>query len=260
MTKLPLFPTLGQSLKKTFSELYQSMSLSFLYSIIWFITHLPVIILMPVNIYAVIKGLQSGIEVNGIIVAFSVYMLLIVFWYGLVAGPTITALYGLLQVRKEDYIGIKTFIEIFRSHYWLSARVYWVVTLALSILSTNLIIGLLSKNLIFLGISIFSFYLVFLLMLMSFYISPLIYFKNKFRSVFKKALLLALDNFWLSVLFGVFIGIVLLISIIIAVPLFFVFGAFYLLLMDNGFQAILQKYDSEKNNENNEIDGGENDD
>ena len=101
MKKLPFFSTFGNTLKKTFIELYNSMGLSILISLTWFIGFLPILFMM----YGLWGGLATaqGMKTFGDRLMFLIIgSLVVAFWNGLLTGPLTTAWYGLYQARKTD--------------------------------------------------------------------------------------------------------------------------------------------------------------
>jgi uncharacterized membrane protein YesL len=242
MKKLPLFPTLGVTLKKTFGELYSSMGLSILISCTWFIGYLPILLIL----YGLWGGLTTihGLQaLNDRLMFFILSSLIIAFWNGLLIGPLTTAWYGLYQVRKTDYPSIKSFTQIFKKIYRRSACIHWLFSLVITILLLNVTIALRNSNLLLTVAGIISAYVLFLIILTSFYYHPLIYLDNTLIKVVKKSFLLVLDNIGLSIWFSVFLGLMFVISIGLVFPLLLIYGAVVIYVIDKGFELIYQKYD-----------------
>jgi Predicted integral membrane protein len=244
MRKLPLFPTFGNVLKKTFVELYNSMGLSVLISCTWCLGFLPILFMM----YGLWGGLANahGLQTYGERFAFLVFgSLIVVFWNGLVTGPLTTAWYSLYQARKTDYPSFKLFKQIVKKIYWRSAVIHWLFSAVALILFLNIIIALRNANLLLVVAGVLSAYILFLACLASFYFHPLIHLDNSFKKVIKKSFLLTLDNFGLSFWFSLFLGLMFLLSISLIFPLLLIYGAVAVYVTDNGFEPIYQKYDEE---------------
>lgn len=239
--KLPLFPTLGKTLKHTLSEVYSSMGFSILLSLIWFISYLPVLIIFSVTVQSLFQ-VKSG--QFGEVAFFAVFGLLgAAFWNGLIAGPLTTSIYGLYQLRKVDYPSCKSFIELFKKVYWRSATIHWIFSLGITVLVANLLIALLETGFFLKLAGIISLYFLFFIVLMPFFFHPLIYLDNKFKAVFRKSFLLVLDNFALSFFFGILSLFFFLLCIAIPFLLILCYGALMIYLINYGFEAIYNKYE-----------------
>ena len=242
MKKLPLFPTLGQTLKKSLIELYSAMGFSLLISATWFVVYLPILLL----IFSFLGSLNTA---HGL-VSFSVRNLfglislfLISFWNGLLIGPFTTAWYGLYQARKTDYPSFKLFFQIFQKVYWRSAAIHWVFSLIVSVLILNVTIAMRGSNLLLTISGIISAYVLLIVVLTSFYFHPLIYWIIHLKKWPKKSFLLVMDNIGLSIWLSAFLGLILLISISLVIPLLLIYGALMIYVIDKGFELIYQKYD-----------------
>ncbi|HEY8464553.1 MAG TPA: hypothetical protein VIM29_11165 [Bacillota bacterium] len=243
MTKLPFLPTVGKSLKNSLSELYQAMGYSFITSLVWFLAMIPVCYLLLTLIVALPQIIEQSKQINEAAMFVFVISLLISTVNGLLVGPVTTALFGLYQERKTDCPNLKSFFKLFKQFYWLAARVFLVFSLVVSLLVFNLILMLGEQSLLIYISGVFSFYGLCLSMLLSFYFHPLIFYKNKFKDVFKKAFLLLIDNLGVTFGFGMVVILLFLASVILLFPLFLLFGAFYIYFMDNGFELIYRKYE-----------------
>jgi uncharacterized membrane protein YesL len=242
MKKLPFFATIGNTLKKTFIEVYSSMGLSILISFTWCVSFLPILF----TIYGLWGGLATahGLSAGGDRLAFFLLgAIFIAFWNGLITGPLTTAWYGIYQVRKSDYASFKKFLEIFKKNYWRSAGIHWLYSLLIVMLLFNIIIAFRNSNLLLIIAGVLSGYMLFLFSLTSFYFHPLIYLDNGFKKVVKKSFLLTMDNMGLTLFFSVFMGLMFLISIGMVFPLLLIYGAVAIYVIDYGFEPIYQKYD-----------------
>jgi uncharacterized membrane protein YesL len=238
--KLPLFPTIGKILKRSFSELYNSMGFTILMSLIWFIGFLPVVLIAATMVqYLLVSKAARGEAFVFVVVS----LLGISLWNGLFAGPVTTAVYGLYQQRKSDYPSFKSFIETFKRFYWRSAAIHWIFSLCVTLLTFNLIIAQMEAGIFFKVAGLISIYILLFVMLMPFYFHPLIYLNNKVKAVIKKTFLLVLDNLGLSLWFSFILGCLFLLSLMIPFLLILAYGGLFVYLVDSGFEAIYNKYE-----------------
>ena len=250
--KLPLFPTLGNVLGKTFKQLYGAMGFSFLLSLAVFIVSLPMIMAGFGMLGYLGAGGKHPVDYQIVLPLMVFTMLLLSLWNGLVAGPVTTALYGLYEIQKVDYPNWRNFGSLFKKNYKRSAAVYLVYSLVVTIFLINIMIGFSAKNILLFIAGIFSLYILLLAAMLQYYFHPLLYLDNSFKKVFRKAFLLVLDNiglsFWLMVLIGLAPFLVLMIPVPIVVSLLmivfmFAYGAFIIYLTSHGFELIYNKYD-----------------
>ncbi len=242
MRKLPFFATFGNTLKKTFIEVYSSMGLSILISFTWCVSFLPILFML----YGLWGGLATahGLSTSGDRFAFFLMgALFIAFWNGFLTGPLTTAWYGIYQVRKSDYPSFKKFLEIFKKNYWRSASIHWLHSFLIVILLLNIVIAFRNSNLLLIIAGVLSAYMLFLFSLTSFYFHPLIYLDNTFKKVIKKSFLLTVDNMSLTLFFTVFMGLMFILSIGLVFPLLLIYGAIAIYVIEYGFEPIYQKYD-----------------
>ena len=242
MRKLSFFATFGNTLKKTFVELYASMGLSVIISFVWCLSFLPILFAL----YGLWGGLATahGLSAGGDrLVLFLLGSLFIAFWNGLLTGPLTTAWYGLYQIRKTDYPSIKKFGQIFRKYYWRSASIHWLHSIIIVILLLNIVIAFRNTGFLLTIAGVLSAYMLFLFSLISFYFHPLIYLDNSFKKVVKKSFLLTMDNMSLTLFFSIFMGLMFLLSIGLVFPLLLIYGAVVIYVIDFGFEPIYQKYD-----------------
>lgn len=240
--KLPFFPTFGNTLKKTFIELYNSMGLSILISFTWFLGFLPVLFMM----YGLWGGLATVQDLKTFgdrLIFLFIGSLFIAFWNGLLTGPLTTTWYSLYQARKTEYPSFKLFSQIFKKIYWRSAGIHWLFSLVVAVLFLNIIIAARNSSLLLIVAGIFSAYILFLVCMAAFYFHPLIHLDNSFKKVIKKSFLLTLDNIGLTIWFNIFLGLIFLISIGLIFPLLLIYGAVVIYVIDKGFDSIYQKYD-----------------
>lgn len=245
--KLPVLATAGTVLKDVFKELYQSMGYSMVLSIIWSVAAMPPIILFFSNLALFVRTFSEPETFKGMATLFIFSLVLISVWNGLVTGPVTSALFGMNQERKTDYIGVKTFIRYFKELYGVSCRVHLLFSLGLTVMMVNFFIAMAEPGLLFRVAGLFSLYVVFFLGLMALYFQPLIYYKHKLTNVFRKAFLLLMDNFGLSLLLGLIMGLMWMVSVPTVIILLLVFGGFYIYLADQSFEIISEKYESSAN-------------
>ncbi|MGD8399723.1 MAG: hypothetical protein PVH64_02130 [Bacillota bacterium] len=244
MMKLPVFPTVGKTLKNSGAELYRSLGYSLVTSLIWFLAFTPIlyIILMIPTALAIEMKQAKNLMDAGMASFFGIVVVALL--NGLLTGPVTTALFALFQEKKEGYPNIWSFFKCLVRIYWLSARVHLVCSLLVSVLFFNLLVMVADQGLLMKVCGIFSIYGLILLMLLSLYIHPLIFYQKRFGSVFKKAFLLTLDNMGISVLLGLAVALIFLVSLGLIFPVLLLFGALYIYLLDNGFELIAQKYET----------------
>lgn len=251
--KLPLIKAYGSVLKTTVTELYQSMGYMFLVSLIWFIATLPMtIVITSICVYTA-QNIFKADAAKTILPLFVFSMFLIAVWNTLVAGPVTTALYGMQQVRKESYLEFKTFFEQFKKMYWSSLKVFGVFSFGLFLLIINFIITLIEPNFFLKIIGLITFYIIVLMILMSFYLSPLIYYKHKFVDVFRKAFLVMMDNFGLTLAVNLTMALIYFLSAPSVILLVALYGAFYIWMMDSAFELISERYETAEDDEEIEI-------
>jgi hypothetical protein len=248
MIKLPVFATVGKTIKKSGTELYRSLGYSLVTSLIWFLAFAPVLYILMTIPQALTLGLKQSKNLMDAGLASFVGVLLIAILNGLVTGPVTTALFALFQEKKEAYPNVGSFFKSLGRFYWLSARVHLAFSVVVSILIFNLLVMMVDKGLLMKVAGVFSLYGLFFLMLLSFYLHPLIYYKHRFRTVFKKAFLLTLDNLGLGICLSLVVGLTFLLSIGLIFPVLLLFGAFYIYLLDNGFELIALKYEAAADN------------
>jgi uncharacterized membrane protein YesL len=245
--KLAVFPTFGKVLKSTFSELYNSLGYSMLTSTIWITAAFPILFMIFADLAFMMNSVaqkQTGAPLIPMLV-FS--LMLISLWYGLFFGPVLSTLYAVHQERKESYISFKSYLQYFKKYYWISARIYWAFSFGVTLILANFFISLGQNGLIFKVGGILSLYLLFFAANLPLYFQPLIFYNHKFTGIFSKAFLLVIDNFALTFLLSVFVGIILLICVPTVILLILIFGAFYLFMVDNAFELISEKYETEQN-------------
>jgi len=244
--KLPLLKAYGTVLKTATTELYQSMGYMLLVSLIWFVATLPMtVIIFCFTVFAAQSLLKADQEaMTAVLPLFNTTMLIVAVWNTLVAGPATTALYGMHQVRKESYLEKKTFFEQFKKFYWSSFKVYGAFSFGLVLLILNFIITLIETSFLMKIVGLITFYLIVLVFLMSFYLSPLIYYKHKFTDVFRKAFLVMMDNFGLTLAVNLTIALIYVLSVPSVILLLFLYGAFYLWMTDSAFDLISERYET----------------
>jgi uncharacterized membrane protein YesL len=243
MAKLPLLPTLGKTMKNSLAELYRAMGYTLITSVVWFAAFTPIIFVFIATVSYLPIVIKETNQIGNAVSLLFIASLLVGFFNGLLTGPVTTALYALYQERKEGYPGIKLFLKNFTRFYWISARVHWAYSLVLSIFLFNILLLTVEKGIVFILAGIFSFYALFLLGLLSFFLHPLIFYKHRFTAIFKKAFLLTLDNFGLIFCLSLFGALMFVLSLALVFLVILVYGAFYIYFVDNGFELIFSKYE-----------------
>jgi len=239
--KLPIFSTIGKNLGQSFTEMYKSMGFSLMIDVFWFIGYVPVFIVALVSLKAIQHPPLDILQ--------STFLFLIFFciWHSLVASPLVMAVYALYQERKVDYPSVQMFGRLFRKYYWRTVSIYGVFSLAISILFTNIILGLYFSNFLFLAAGIVSLYVLLYIATMSFYFNPLIYLDNPFKKVLRKSFLLVVDNLIISLGFIMVFAIILVVCIKIVILMFLlmvIYGPLLIYFTDKSFEAVYGRYDS----------------
>ena len=250
---LPLIKAYGTVLKLTVTELYQSMGYIFLVSLIWFIATLPMTSFIAAICVFIAENIFKPDGAKAILPLFNTTMLIIAGWNTLVAGPVTVALYGMHQVRKENYLEKKTFFEQFKKSYWSSFKVFGAFSFGIVLLIINFIITLIETSFFMKVIGLVTFYIIALLFLMSFYLIPLIYYKHKFADVFRKAFLVMMDNFGLTLVVNLTMALIYVLSAPSVILMIFLYGAFYIWMTDNTFELISERYETAEDGEEIEI-------
>ncbi len=239
--KLPFFSTIGKNLGHSVVELYKSMGFSFVIDLFWFIGYTPVFIVALISLQAIQNPPLDILQ--------SVFLFLIFFciWHSMVASPLMTAVYALYQERKVEYPNVKMFWQLFRKYYWQSVSIYGVFSLAVSLLSLNIILALFFKNFLFLAAGIVSLYVLLFVIMMSFYFNPLLCLGNPFKKILRKSFLMVLDNLLISFGFILVFGIILVLCLKFVVLMFLllaIYGPLLLYFTDKSFEAVYDRYDS----------------
>jgi uncharacterized membrane protein YesL len=240
-TKLPIFPIIGKSFKESFVELYGSLGFTLLVSLIWFGCYLPILFIVGAFL---LRKMPKPPQPGEIMFLVMVFLFLFCIWNSFGAGPIFSATYGLYQERKEDYASVKMYFRILKKYYWLSAGVWGIFSLAFSMLFLNIIIALMGRQVVVLVAGAISVYMLFFILLMSFYFNPLIQLGNSWKKVIRKSFLLVLDNFGLSFWFILVLTVLLVLSIYIPFIFVMLYGAMLIYFSDKGFGAVYNKYDS----------------
>ncbi len=233
MKKLPLFPTVGAVLKKSFVEFYQSFGFSLLLGVIWLPGYLLLLFIATPILFGMAKQALS-FAVLGMIGVTLVNALL--------AGPITSALYSLYQQRKDGYPSLKSFFGALKQVYWRSAGLHGLYWLVVTLLFFNIGLSAFPKtNLLFKIASLFSVYCVFFLSLLPFFFHPLLHLGHGIKKTIRKSCILLLDNFgvcfWLNLVLGV-----LLVASTLFPFLLFGYGGLLIYVIDSGFGQIWNKY------------------
>jgi hypothetical protein len=242
MRKLPVLATVGRALKNSGIELYRSLGYSLITSIIWFFAFCPILLLLLTIPTMLTMELQKGRQLMDVGVALCGALLIVVV-NGLVTGPVTTALFGLLQVRKEGYPNLKSFLQCLFRFYWVSCRVHFLFSLTVGVLFFNVLMIGIDQGLLIKFAGIFSIYGLLFLLLMSVFLQPLIYYRNRFGEVVKKSFLLVMDNLLLCLVLSLVLTGFFLLNVVLVFPVLLIFGAFYIYLLDSGFELIAAKYE-----------------
>ena len=243
MGKLPFFPTIGKTLKNSFFELYNSFGFTVVSSSVWFVACLPVIFLVSITVNFFFTAVAKHTLDSGLGAFVAVNAMGIAFWNGLLVGPLTTAIYSMRQEMKEQYPGLKTFFILFKQYYWRSALLHWAFSFSMALLFFNCTTALVGKSIVFMLAGIFSIYIILFLALMSLFFNPLLNLNNSFKAVIKKSFLLTMDNLGLTLCLAFGLLVFLLVSIVIPIFLVIAYGAFFVYIVNNMFDAVWSKYD-----------------
>lgn len=242
-TKLPVFPTLGSVIKNAFKEAYQSLIYSAITSIVLAICNIPIFWIVFATFSFMAENVTKNVPVNELFSMLMWGLILCGVWYTIIVAPVTTALYSLYQTKKEDYPGVKTFFNTLLKHYRTSFTVNGLFSLAFILLFMNVMLALMERNLFLFIIGMFSFYLLIFLILMSFFLAPLIYLNNGIKKTIKKAFLLVMDNTLMTIFLILLLGVLFVLSLIIPILWVLVYGALLVYVTDLGFYAIYNRYD-----------------
>ncbi len=239
--KLPIFPTIGKNFKESFLELYSSLGFTLLVSLVWFVCYLPILFFVGALL---LRKMPQPFQPGEIMFFVMLFLFLFFIWNSLLAGPVFGAAYGLYQERKEDYASFKMYFRIFKKYYRISVGIWGTFSLVFSILFLNIVIALMGRQTLVMVAGAISVYMMFFILLMSFYFNPLIQLGNSWKKVIRKSFLLVLDNFGLSIWFMLVLTALLVLSIYIPFIFVMFYGAMLIYFTDKGFGAVYNKYDS----------------
>lgn len=243
MIKLSVFPTIGKITKNTFKEIYQSFSYSALTSIVSATFYIPVLLIMFGTFSIITESAKKGITANELVSIFIWGLILSSIWNVLVAAPVTTAFYSFYQNKKESYPGFKTFFNLLWKHYRPTFIVNGLFSITFVMLFINVMLALVERSVLMTVIGIFSFYLLLFVSLMSFYFAPLIYLNNGIKKTIKKAFLLVMDNTGITIGLMLLLGILFILTLLLPVLWFLIYGAILVYVTDFGFNAIYERYD-----------------
>lgn len=233
MNKLPLFPTLGKVLKKSFVEFYQSFGFSLLLGLIWMPGYLALIFVASPILYGIAKQMPSFAVLG---------MLGLTVVNALLTGPVTTAMYGFYQQRKDGYPSFRSFFATLKQGYWRSAGLHAIYWLVISLLFFNISLATVPKaNFLFKIASLFSVYCVFFLSLLPFFFHPLLHLNHGIKKTIRKSCILLLDNFGVCFWLNLVLGLLLLASTLFPF-LLFGYGGLLIYVIDSGFETIWNKY------------------
>lgn len=243
MTKLSVFPTIGKVIKDTFKEIYQSFSYSALTSIFSATFYIPILLIIFGTFTIISQSAKKSITASEFISILVWGMVLSAIWNALVAAPVTTAFYSLYQNKKENYPGFKTFFTILWKVYRVSFAVNGLFSLTFVLLFMNVMLGLMERTTLLIAIGILSFYLLLFVSLMSFYFAPLIHLNNGIKKTIKKAFLLVMDNTGMTISLMLLLGVLFVLTLLLPVIWFLIYGAILVYVTDLGFNAIYNRYD-----------------
>ena len=244
MRKLKIFPTLGMVIKSTFKEVYQSFSYSVVTSVVYGTLSIP-IFLVIVGFFSIISysSKDNSMGINELFTLIMLAIILYAVWNTFVVAPVTTAFYSIYQVKKESYPGVKAFFSLLGKYYRPSIAVNGLFSLAFILLSMNVMIGLLERTTLLFISGMLSFYLMIFIGLMSFYFAPLIYLDNGIKKTIKKAFLLVLDNTGLTIALMLILSILYVITMLLPIFWFLIYGSVLVYVTDLGFNAIYDRYE-----------------
>lgn len=243
MEKLAMIPTLQRIVKNAFKEVYQHFIYSALTSTVLAICNIPIFMIIFATSNFMAGNVSNSVAVGEMFSMLIWGLILCAIWNTIVAAPVSTAMYSLYQNKKEAYPGFKTFFSLLFKHYRAAFTVNGLFSFFFALLVMNVVIAMMERTLLFFIIGMFSFYLLIFIILMSFFFAPLIHLNNGIKKTIKKAFLLVMDNTVMSVCLILLLGILFVLSIIIPVFWFIVFGAFLVYITDLGFYAIYDRYE-----------------
>lgn len=235
-------------IKKTFVSLYNHLGYTALISLIWFFVMVP----FGSVLYNAIKlHLEQRDNPLGL---FLVLFVFLVPYSALLLGPVNCALFYLAGQIEDDMGELKDLWVGFRKHYVLAAKVYAVFAAIFLFTLVDFIISVFVIPSLFLKlIAIILFYIILFQLLLSVYLPGFIVLQdNTVKKVFKKSILLTLDNTPFTLLVGAIMLILGVLPMIlpIALPLLvFAYGGFLQFFGIRVFLGLLAKY-PEKQEEN----------
>lgn len=242
MQKLSVLPTLERVIKNGFKEVYHYFAYSALNSIVMAICNIPIFMIIFATFNFMAGNVPKNVAVSEMFSMLIWGLILCAIWNTIVAAPVTTAFYSLYQYKKEDYPGFKTFFGLLLKNYRAAFTVNGLFSLLFTLLFMNVIIALMERTLFFFIIGMFSFYLLIFIILMSFFFAPLIHLNNGIKKTIKKAFLLVMDNTGMTVCLVLLLGILFVLSIVVPVFWFVMFGAILVYITDLGFYAIYDRY------------------
>ena len=224
--------------KQAVIDIYNHIGYSLLISVLWFLFFIPFALLIFNGLLVYLERLDN--PMNLLVFLFS----LGVPYYAFILGPAQTALfYQMNQVIAND-AEIKGLWTGLRKHYWLSVRVYGLYGGMFIFCLVDLLICLLALDHFALkALGIVLFYLFCLLMLAALYLPGfLVLQQNTTKNVFKKTLILMLDNILITI--SAFL-LLLLIGVgftLITPLLIFFYGSCLQVVMIHLFRVVMAKY------------------
>jgi len=235
-TKPPVFQTIGKSLIESAVELYRSLGFSMIIDLIWFVAYMPLIIVVNICL--------PQIHQTGDVISIATLLLgFFCIWNSLVSGPFVTTIFAFYQERKVDYPNFKGLVKLFKKFYVRSVNISGIFSIGISLLAMNIIMAIITKQILFLIAGIISLYILLFIMMMSFYFNPLIQLDNSFKKVLRKSFLLVSDNLGISFCIIIILGMILALCIQFSFLFILVYGPIFIYFSDRGFEAVYNQYE-----------------
>ena len=225
-------------LKRSVIDIYNHLGYSLLVSFIWFLVFIPIAAIL-FNMLMVNLEQQD----NPLILLF----LLLIFgvpYCAFIFGPVQTALFYQMDQVIDNEAEFKGLWTGLRKHYWLSVRVYGLYGGMLIFCLVDLLICLLAVDHFGLKIlGIFLFYLFCFLLLIALYLPGfLVLQENTVKKIFKKALILTLDNVLITIGVFLLLGLIGVGFTLITPLLIFFYGGLIQVVMIYLFRGVMAKY------------------
>ncbi len=225
-------------LKNAVIDLYNHIGYSMLISLIWFFS------VLPLGMFF-FNSLRIYLETKDNPLSLLIFLLLFAVPYSaFILGPVHAA----LLYQMEDVIAYEAEIKGLwlglRKFYRRAAVVYGLYMGAVIFTLVDLLICFfVVDNLLIKFIGFFLLYLLIFLLLTSLYLPSFIVFQdNNWKKVYKKTLLLTLDNTLYTILVHLILLVIGALSTVIAPLLIFFYGSFLQIMGIRVFRGLLDKY------------------